>query len=97
MQYTHHLHYLPDLNPTWRPPQQYLHYQELYHGIYEFLRATPSHIYHDRAVDYLMNLLACYHTTNVMQGHRILWTREWLDALQTQDEQDSDADTVTGE
>ena len=45
-----------------------------------------------------MSLLANYQTSrNVMQSHRILWTREWLDALQYQDELDSDADTVNGD
>lgn len=93
-----HHQYLLDLHPTWLPPQPHLHYQALYYGIYEFLRAPPSHVYHDRAVDYLLSLLANYQTSrNVMQSHRILWTREWLDALQYQDELDSDADTVNGD
>ena len=82
------------LEPTWLPPHIHLHYQALYHGIYEWLRAPPSYIYHDRATEYLADLVACYDPINVLQYHRIQWTSAWLRVLLLQDGHDSDADTV---
>ncbi len=77
------------------------HYQELYRGVYEWLRAPPSLAYRARARAFLVELMACYHPFNMVQGHRIQWTREWLEALARDsagdDEHDSDADIVVGE
>ena len=89
--------------PTWLPPQTHLHYQALYRGIYEYLRAPPSPVYHERANAYLVDLIANYHRPSISQAHplqyhRILWTRAWLHALQ-QDllvDYQSDAETVVG-
>ncbi len=87
---------IPDIQVTWRPPHhlRFLHYQDLYRGIYEYLRAQPSRTYQSRAIKYLHDLQACFHSGNVLQGHRILWVQAWLDAL---GEPDSDEDTVVGE
>ena len=82
----------PDLTVTWRPPQQFLHYQDLYWGIYEYLRAPPVHEKRCKAVSYLSDLNNGYRSYQLtLQYHRILWTREWL---KTFDDSDSDADTV---
>ncbi len=87
---------LPPLAITWQPPQPYLHYQELYRGIYEYLRAPPDNLYHSRALVYLQDLRRNYFPENgmVLQLHRIRWTEAWLEAL---DEPDSDTDTVVGD
>jgi hypothetical protein len=87
--------YQPDVPVHWHPPQRFLHYQELYRGIYEYLREPPQRRHVSRAVRYLRALKACYHPTNTLQGHRILWTQAWLDAVD--DPEDSDAETVFGE
>jgi hypothetical protein len=75
--------------------QRYLHYQELYCGICEYLRAPPDNLYHSRALLYLQDLRRNYNPgqTMVLQLHRIRWTEDWLEAL---DEPDSDTDTVVG-
>jgi hypothetical protein len=80
---------------NWRPPQRFLHYAELYRGIYEFLREPPDQRHVSRVVRYLRALKACYHSSNTLQWHRILWTQAWLDALE--DPENSDAETVVGE
>jgi hypothetical protein len=79
------------ITPTWRPPARFLHYQALYHGIYDYLRAPPSHAFHSPALLYLQELQASYHPLNVLQLHRILWVEAWLSAL---GEPDSDAETI---
>lgn len=90
-----HTH-LPPLVVTWRPAETYLHYQELYRGIYEYLRAPPDNAYHSSALLYLQYLRQSYHPGNGMclQLHRIRWVEAWLMDL---DEPDSDTDTVVGE
>jgi hypothetical protein len=67
--------------------QRYLHYQELYCGICEYLRALPDNLY-------LQDLRRNYNPGQamVLQLHRIRWT-DWLEAL---DDPDSDTDTVVG-
>jgi hypothetical protein len=87
--------HLPALVVAWKPPQRFLHYEALYRGVYEFLREPPDRSQLSRAVRYLRRLRACYHPTNTMQHHRILWTQAWLDALE--DPEDSEAETVVGE
>ena len=69
--------------------QRYLHYQELYCGICEYLRAPPANLY-------LQDLRRNYNPGQamVLQLHRIRWTADWLEAL---DEPDSDTDTVVGD
>ena len=86
---------MQNIEPSWLPPQPHLHYQSLYRGIYEWLRAPPSYVYHERAAEYLSALLTCYYPANVLQYHRIQWTTAWLNAL-VQDGYGSDADTVVG-
>ena len=90
----HHHHHHPDVPVRWRPPHMFLHYQELYRSIYDFLREPPQYRHFSRAVRYLRALKACYHPTNTLQWHRILWARAWLDALDDPD--NSDAETVLG-
>ncbi len=87
------------LSPTWLPPQTHLHYQGLYRGIYEYLRAPPSFVYQGRAAEYLVSLLTCYHPHDTLQQHRIVWTTAWHNALhEDQDlllvDYQSEADTV---
>lgn len=84
------------LTPTWLPPQRHLHYQELYHGIYEWLRAPPCDFYQEQANEYVQQLILCYHPSNVLQHHRIQWANAWLGALR-QEGYESDADTVVGD
>jgi hypothetical protein len=83
---------LPDIQVTWRPAQRFLHYQALYRGVYEYLRSPPDIIHFSRAVRYLRVLQACYHPSNTLQQHRILWTQSWLDELDYPE--NSDAETV---
>ena len=82
---------MAQLTPTWRPPARFLHYQALYRGIYDYLRAPPSHAFHSPALLYLQDLQASYHPMNILQAHRILWVQAWLSAL---GEPDSDAETI---
>jgi hypothetical protein len=82
----------PDIPVRWRPPQGYLHYQALYRGLHEFLRLPPVYTKLPNAVRYLRKLRACYHPSNTLQKHRILWTQAWIEALADPD--DSDAETV---
>jgi hypothetical protein len=84
----------PDITPNWKPQARYMHYQELYRGVYEYLREPPSHAHHSDALLYLQRLQACHHHSNALHTHRIRWAQAWLDAL---GEPDSDADTVVGE
>lgn len=86
---------LPPLTVAWKPPtQRFLHYDALYRGVHEFLREPPDYAKFSRAVRYLRQLKACYHPSNTLQYHRILWTQAWLDALDDPD--DSEAETVAG-
>jgi hypothetical protein len=90
--YLHEFRYnLPPVRVTWRPPQQYLHYQDLYRGIWDYLRDAPTYENRNHAVLYLHELVDGFTSNNILQHHRILWTKEWLKAL---DDLDSDCDTV---
>ena len=83
----------PPLAPNWKPPtQRFLHYDALYRGLCEFLREPPDRSLLPRAVRYLRRLRACYHPSNTLQHHRIVWVQAWLDALEDPD--NSDAETV---
>lgn len=89
---------LPPMFVSWKPPQRFLHYEALYRGLYEFLREPPDYSQLSRAVRYLHRLKACYHPSNVLQFHRILWVQAWLDAIPDPLDSDlSDAETVVGE
>ncbi len=84
---------------TWRPPQTYLHYNELYRGIYEYLRSPPSNRYKAAALRYLdditrNNAYPLSANRHYIQNHRILWIREWLSMLPDDEEECSDAETV---
>jgi hypothetical protein len=87
---------------TWRPPQIHLHYNELYIGIYEYLRAPPNRRHEAAALVYLADIQQSNHyplSANVhyIQNHRILWIREWLKALPFDAGECSDAETVVHE
>jgi hypothetical protein len=83
---------------SWRPPQTHLHYNALYCGIYEYLRAPPDPDRRAEAVAYLMDLqensirYPLIPQMRVLQEHRILWVLEWLGAMP--EDCASDADTV---
>ncbi len=87
---------------NWRPPQTYLHYQELYGGIYEFLREPPNPAHRFDAIEYLMSLqrsrteYQLIPSERRLQEHRICWVLEWLKAMQVSDDDSecSDADTA---
>ena len=83
---------------TWRPPQTLLHYNELYLGIFEYLRAPPNDDFREDALDYLGSIIenngVSYHpSVRRMQFHRIMWIHEWLKVLHERDEL-SESDTV---
>lgn len=87
---------------TWRPPQQYLQYNELYRGIPEYLRAPPTGNYREAAMIYLGDIHRNNHlpmkaNPHYIQNHRILWIREWLQALPDDASECSDTDTVVGD
>jgi hypothetical protein len=92
--------HMPAIVPvTWRPPQPYLHYNELYRGIYEYLRSPPSNRYKTAALRYLddiirNNTLPFSANRHYIQNHRILWIREWLRMLPDDEGECSDAGTV---
>ncbi len=68
--------------PLWKPAdQRRLHYNELYRGIYGFLKMPPDTARKEDAIAYLEDLERSYHYHNVLQGDRIKWTRAWLKAL----------------
>ena len=90
-----HRHFERDIQVNWKPASKHLHYQELYRGVYEFLREPPTRRHFARAVRYIRALKKCYHPGNVLQYHRIQWTQAWLDALD--DPADSGDDTDVGE
>jgi hypothetical protein len=83
---------------TWRPPQTFLHYNELYRGIYEYLRAPPSNDKRGVAIQYLNDIRANNtfpsNPWNFIQHHRIIWIEEWLNALPDDSDECSDAETV---
>jgi len=83
---------------SWRPPQQYLHYRELYVGIYEYLRAPPSVHHRTAALLYLEairenNIYPFSMNSHYIQNHRILWIQEWLKAMPDDSTECSDAET----
>jgi hypothetical protein len=85
---------------VWRPPQAYLHYPELYGGIYEYLRLPPSHVHMEGAQAYLTalvrNTIADNNSpTARLQQHRIQWVRAWLQALWLEDDSGLDEWTDT--
>jgi hypothetical protein len=80
---------------AWKPPQRFLHYEALYRGLYEHLREPPDRSQVSHTVRYLRKLKKCYHHSNILQLHRILWTQAWLDAVEDPD--DSEAETVVAE
>ena len=88
---------------TWRPPLTFLHYNELYHGVYEYLRAPPVPELRSVAVEYLADLQYNYNAFDLipnvrrLQGDRITWVREWLKAMPELSGDYSDADTVEHE
>lgn len=84
---------------TWRPPQRHLHYNELYRGIYEYLRAPPHNDRREAALRYLNdiranNVFPYNASTCYMQNDRIQWIQEWIKALPDDSGECSDADTV---
>jgi hypothetical protein len=86
---------------SWRPPQTYLHYNELYCGIYEYLRAPPANQYRAQALEYMVNIqqnsiIRLPEEVSRMQRHRIAWIREWLKALPCNEQECSDAETDVG-
>ena len=83
----------PPVQVTWRPPQTYLHYDQLYRGIYEYLRAPPDHQHRAVALHYLHELRASRSNDNYLQDHRIRWVEEWLKALPDDRAECSGADT----
>lgn len=86
---------------TWRPQQLHLHYNELYMGIYEWLRAPPCLSRKNEALQYLASLRQSLQhmqfecEVRTLQQHRVQWTEEWLACLQQEDSM-SDADTEDG-
>ena len=89
-----------NIDISWRPPLTYLHYNELYCGIYEYLRAPPDPQFRESAVEYLMDLQQNSVMYNLipkirrLQTDRIMWVLEWLKAMPECPEVSSDADTV---
>jgi hypothetical protein len=84
---------------TWRPPQIFLHYDGLYRGIYEYLRAPPSNEKREAALQYLSDIRENnpphpLNPYNFIQHHRILWIVEWIKALPDDSGECSDAETV---
>lgn len=77
---------------SWRPQAAGLHYQALYRGVYEWLRAPPRAELRGRAEEYLVALGDGTYGGQ-LQRDRIRWTQEWLRELE--DEQYwSDSETV---
>lgn len=73
-----------DPKPLWKPlaqAQGHLHYQELYRGIYGYLKLPPNVARRGEALAYLEELKRCYHYHNVLQRDRIQWTEAWLLAI----------------
>ncbi len=70
---------------SWRPPQQSLHYPQLYAGIYEFLREPPVSGRAGQAREYLGALLQNHRSDSApaepLQRDRIAWVCAWLAAL----------------
>jgi hypothetical protein len=90
----------PPPEVTWRPPQTRLHYNALYYGIYEYLRAPPDAAFLANAQAYLASLIRSrgmllrIDGEYVLQCDRILWVQEWIKAVPFDTDACSDADTV---
>ena len=88
---------------TWRPPYDFLHYNDLYYGLYEYLRAPPAPEFKDEATNYLADLrrnslmFDLIPEIRRLQNDRIIWVVEWLKAVPNNTEDCSDADTVEHE
>ncbi len=67
--------------PTWRPPQQFLHYHTLYRKMHQLVVEPPAHEHVPRVRRYLRALKLYFHSRDKLQLHRILWTQAWLDEL----------------
>lgn len=96
------LHVMTPLEVTWRPPQRYLHYPELYHGIYEWLRAPPQNRWREAAFEYLAAIRRNMNIPNrfplrMLQEHRVTWILEWIKALPDDSDEVSGAETEAGE
>jgi hypothetical protein len=87
----------------WKPPHHpYLHYDEFYRGIYEYLREPPSFDHKIAACEYLESLRTNFvmfpempALVRVSVEHRIRWILEWLKYLP--DDCLSDAETTVGD
>jgi hypothetical protein len=84
---------------TWRPPQRHLHYDALYRGIFEFLRAPPNNRYREAALRYLSIIRENINPQlrpdiAKLQAHRVQWTLAWFQALPDNSDDCSDAETV---
>ena len=78
--------YAVPVEVTWLPPHEDLHYQALYRGLWDYMRAPPSEANKGRALQYLGDLLSGYSPHNWLQRDRIRWTRAWLRELDGEDE-----------
>ena len=84
-----------DCPVEWRPPSlPRLHYEALYRGLPEYMRAPPTVAARDEAVKYLRALRpGADWRHNPLQRDRVAWSRLWIAACPPCDD-DSDADTV---
>ena len=62
---------------SWRPPQTHLHYNELYRGVWEYLREPPRRDFEAKARKYLLQL----RRTTSLERDRIEWVNEWINQL----------------
>ncbi len=81
----------------WRPPMMpRLHYEALYRGLPEYVRLAPSVLLRADAVTYLKDLHPWdAWQWNPLQRDRIMWVRMWIAACNDDDENASDAETVS--
>jgi hypothetical protein len=93
---------IPNVQVTWRPNLHRLHYEELYRGLPEYVRAAPVLAMRADAVNYLRALRpGKLWVHNPLQMDRIAWVRRWIAALplyyyydDVDDDDISDAETV---
>jgi hypothetical protein len=80
----------------WRPSTMpWLHYDELYRGLPEYVRLAPDVMRRADAAAYLLSLRpGAAWTKNTLQRHRIIWVRLWIAACNDDKDNASDADTV---
>jgi hypothetical protein len=62
---------------SWRPSQIHLHYNELYRGVWEFLREPPRRDFEARAREYLLKLKR----NTALDRDRVEWVKEWIAQL----------------